>query len=63
MADVLFIAMMCAFFALAVLLVRVCDRIIGDDPDGIDVVDVAGVVGSDGQFDADVDVERHVVAS
>jgi hypothetical protein len=33
MADLLFIAMMIAFFALAVGLVRVCDRIIGVDED------------------------------
>jgi hypothetical protein len=31
MADLLFIALMIVFFALAVLLVRVCDRIIGAD--------------------------------
>ena len=33
MADVLFIVLMVAFFGLAVLLVRVCDRIIGADDD------------------------------
>jgi hypothetical protein len=31
MADLLFIGLMVVFFGLAVLLVRVCDRIIGDD--------------------------------
>ena len=31
MADLLFIAMMFAFFGLAVALIRVCDRIIGAD--------------------------------
>jgi len=31
MADLLFIGMMIAFFGLAVLLVRACDRIIGVD--------------------------------
>jgi len=33
MADLLFIAMMVAFFGLAVVLVRICDRIIGADED------------------------------
>jgi hypothetical protein len=33
MADVLFIVMMVVFFGLAVLLVRLCDRIIGADED------------------------------
>jgi len=33
MADVLFIGMMVAFFGLAVVLVRICDRIIGVDED------------------------------
>ena len=33
MADLLFIAMMVAFFGLAVVLIRVCDRIIGADED------------------------------
>jgi hypothetical protein len=33
MADLLFIVMMIAFFALAVGLVRICDRIIGADED------------------------------
>jgi len=33
MADVLFIGVMVGFFALAVVLVRACDRIVGvDDP-------------------------------
>ena len=31
MADLLFIAMMIVFFGLAVVLVRLCDRIIGTD--------------------------------
>jgi hypothetical protein len=31
MTDLLFLALMVAFFGLAVLLVRVCDRIIGED--------------------------------
>jgi hypothetical protein len=33
MADLLFIGLMIGFFALAVVLVRVCDRIIGADDD------------------------------
>jgi hypothetical protein len=35
MADLLFIALMIVFFALAVLLVRACDLIIGPDEDVI----------------------------
>jgi hypothetical protein len=35
MADLLFIAMMVAFFGLAVLLVRACDWIIGVDDEVI----------------------------
>jgi hypothetical protein len=35
MADLLFIAMMLAFFGLAVLLVRACDWIIGVEDDVI----------------------------
>jgi hypothetical protein len=31
MADVLFLGMMIVFFGLAVVLVRLCDRIIGTD--------------------------------
>jgi len=33
MADLLFLALMGAFFAVAVVLVRICDRIIGTDED------------------------------
>lgn len=32
MADVVFVALVVAFFGLAVLLVQACDRIIGPDP-------------------------------
>lgn len=32
MADLLFIAVTIAFFGLALVLVRACDRIIGPDP-------------------------------
>ena len=31
MADLIFVAVICAFFALCVLYVRWCDRIIGPD--------------------------------
>jgi hypothetical protein len=31
MADVIFVAVICAFFALCVVYVRWCDRIIGSD--------------------------------
>jgi len=33
MADLLFLALMGAFFAVAVVLIRICDRIIGSDED------------------------------
>jgi len=33
MADLLFVALICGFFALAALLVTACDRIIGPDPE------------------------------
>jgi hypothetical protein len=53
MADLLFIAMMIAFFGLAVLLVRACDWIIGVDdeaivgsPDDATEVDDAEVVAA-----------------
>ena len=32
MADLIFVALVVAFFGLAVLLVQACDRIIGPDP-------------------------------
>lgn len=37
MADLIFVALTIAFFALAVLLVKACDRIIGPDPHDADV--------------------------
>jgi hypothetical protein len=40
MADVIFVAVICAFFALCVVYVRWCDRIIGSD-DSIVTVDAA----------------------
>jgi hypothetical protein len=42
MADLLFIAMMFAFFGLAVVLIRICDRIIGAD-EARDIVVVGSV--------------------
>ncbi len=33
MADVIFVAVICAFFALCVVYIRWCDRIIGPDDD------------------------------
>ena len=41
MADVIFVAVICAFFALCVGYIRWCDRIIGSD-DSIVTVDAAG---------------------
>jgi len=48
MADLLFLALMGAFFAVAVVLIRICDRIIGTDEDvvigaGDDMGDAAEV--------------------
>lgn len=40
MADVLFIVSMVAFLGLSVVLIRICDRIIGPDEDV--VLDAAG---------------------
>jgi hypothetical protein len=34
MADVIFVAILVAFFSLAALFVRACDRIIGDEAQG-----------------------------
>jgi hypothetical protein len=39
MADVLFVLILVAFFALAVLFVRACDRIIGADTDVVGTTD------------------------
>ena len=36
MGDVLFIAILVAFFALAALFVRACDRMIGDEAESTD---------------------------
>jgi hypothetical protein len=55
MADLLFIGMMFAFFAMAVGLVRVCDRIIG--------VDDEVIIGPDEDVDATDTGEAEVVAA
>jgi len=44
-ADLLFVSLVIAFFAVAVLLVRACDRIIGPDP-----------VQANGEVDDDLDL-------
>lgn len=36
MADLLFVAVIVAFFAVCLLLVKACDRIIGPDPGQLD---------------------------
>ncbi|HEX4491043.1 MAG TPA: hypothetical protein VH914_07550 [Acidimicrobiia bacterium] len=36
MQDVIFVAILVAFFALAALFVRACDRIIGDETESTD---------------------------
>jgi hypothetical protein len=45
MADVLFVALILVFFALAALLVRACDRIIG--PDVVPVADETTATADD----------------
>jgi hypothetical protein len=47
MTDVIFVAVVLAFFAIAVAYVHGCARIVGDD----DVVRVSDDVGSDGADD------------
>jgi hypothetical protein len=42
MTDVLFLAILIAFFALAVVFVRACDRIIGPGTESADVADASG---------------------
>ena len=39
MADLSFVLIVCAFFGLAALLVRACDRIIGAEESAVPVVD------------------------
>ena len=50
MADLVFVAALCAFFALCVIYVQWCDRIIGPDnfkPDtSAESIDVAGATNS-----------------
>ena len=48
MADILFVAILIAFFALAALFVRACDRIIG--------VELESITG-EGAGEADVEVD------
>ena len=42
MADVLFLAILVAFFSLAVVFVRACDRMIGPDLEGEALAEPAG---------------------
>ncbi|MGZ4133438.1 MAG: hypothetical protein ACXVWF_10340 [Actinomycetota bacterium] len=41
MGDVVFLAILVAFFALAVVFVRACDRIVGPETEAPDVADAA----------------------
>ena len=50
MADLVFIAIVVAFFALCVGYVRVCDRIIGPDP-RIERTDEAETEGADRELE------------
>lgn len=43
MADLIFVAVICAFFALCVVYIRWCDRIVGPDEFTDPAVDVATV--------------------
>ena len=45
MADVIFVAVLCAFFALCVVYIRWCDRIIG--PDQVTTPSADGPVATD----------------
>jgi hypothetical protein len=47
MADVIFVLVLIAFFALAVLFVKACDRIIGADADVTGVPDEIEPVDTD----------------
>lgn len=42
MADLIFVAVICAFFALCVLYIRWCDRIVGPDEFAPPVLDSSG---------------------
>jgi hypothetical protein len=46
MADLIFVVVIFAFFALAVLLVGACDRIIGPDPAPADATGATGATGA-----------------
>ncbi len=43
MGDVLFLAILVAFFGLAVVFVRACDRIVGPDVGAVDTTETADV--------------------
>ena len=47
MADLIFVLVVCAFFGLAALLVRACDRIIGPEESVVPVADQT--VASEGE--------------
>jgi hypothetical protein len=47
MGDVLFVAILVAFFALAVVFVRACDRIVGPDTGSLDVADTEATSDAD----------------
>lgn len=49
MADLVFVAVTLAFFGLAVLLVRMCERIIGGADAPAEAVEAAGAAGGDGR--------------
>jgi len=52
MADLIFVAVILAFFGLAVLLVQACDRIIGPDPVPVDAVETFDEDGETVDLDA-----------
>ncbi len=45
MGDLLFLAIILAFFGLAVLFVRACDRIIGEEEDALSGETASGAAG------------------
>jgi len=53
MADLIFVALVLAFFGLAVLLVQACDHIIGPDP-AVDPAMDPGAAGETGGTDGAV---------
>ncbi len=60
MADVLFIAITVAFFAIAVAFVQLCDKIIGPDSEHGDLTET-GEAGPAVDPDADLDTPEHQV--